>query len=77
MSQPDNDSESPRLMILPSRSADGSLLLRVPADFTDAEAYRAVTGIVAEASQTHEELADLLEERGFHREAFLLGPALD
>jgi hypothetical protein len=71
-----------RLMLLPSRDPARIRLVKVPPDLGPQEAYRMVTGLVAEAGSAAGEagLADVLEAlegRGFEPVEFVLGPALD
>jgi hypothetical protein len=56
--------------------------VRVPDDLGPQEAYRYVTGLIAEVEGTagEDELAEVLEAlegRGFEPVEFVLGPALD
>lgn len=68
-------------MLLPSRTPSMSRLVRMPPDLAPAEAYRLVTGLIAELEQDGdvdvEEVVDLLEEHGFEGVELILGPPLD
>jgi len=73
---------STRLMLLPSKSFEQIRLLRIPDDFEDHEAYRLATGVIAEVELnipgcSWEDVWDALEEHGFEKLDFVLGPALD
>lgn len=72
---------SSRLMLLPSKDAERVLLVSVPDDIAVPEAYRHVTGVIAEvedgASGQPDELIDALEVHGFELVEFSLGPSLD
>lgn len=73
---------SERLMILPSSDPERIHLLRVPEDFESHEAFRHVTGIIAEVEAEKpgyrwEDLRDALEDQGFGEVKFILGPFLD
>jgi hypothetical protein len=70
-----------RIMVLPSKSPSGIRLVRVPQDLGPQEAYRLVTGLVAEVeaggADGLAEIMEALEARGFEPMDFVLGPALD
>jgi hypothetical protein len=71
-----------RLMILPASEFTNIRLVTVPDDIEEHEVYRHVTGLVASVEEkdpdyTWEDIAALLEDRGFVRVDFRLGPALD
>lgn len=71
-----------RLMILPSKDLGRIQLVTVPTDISPHEAYRFVTGLVSEVPREDEQawmdaVMDTLEDEGFERVDFLLGPALD
>jgi len=71
-----------RLMILPSKEIGRVRLVTIPADISPHEAYRYVTGLVSEVPREDEEswvdrVMDTLEDHGFGRVEFLLGPTLD
>jgi len=71
-----------RLMVLPSKDVGRIRLVTVPEDMSPHEAYRYVTGLIAEIERTGEdqwvdEVLDLLEDHGFDGVEFALGPPLD
>ena len=71
-----------RLMVLPSKDVGRIRLVTVPEDMSPHEAYRYVTGLIAEIERTGEdqwldEVLDLLEDHGFEPVEFQLGPSLD
>ena len=71
-----------RLMILPSKDLGRVRLVTIPTDISPHEAYRFVTGLVSEVPREDEQrwvdaVMDSLEDQGFARVDFLLGPALD
>jgi len=71
-----------RLMVLPSKDVSRIRLVTVPEDMSAHEAYRYVTGLVAEVERTGEDqwvenVLDLLEDHGFEGIDFTLGPPLD
>lgn len=71
-----------RLMILPSKDLGRVRLVTIPTDISPHEAYRFVTGLVSEVPRADEQgwvdaVMDSLEDQGFARVDFLLGPALD
>lgn len=71
-----------RIMVLPSKNPARIRLVTVPQDLGPQEAYRLVTGLVAEVEEAagDEGLAgvmEALEGRGFEAMDFVLGPALD
>lgn len=73
---------SKTLMILPSQNTQDIRLINVPDDFEQHEAYRYVTGIIAQVEEDNpdyewDDVMDLLEQRGFEEVEFILGPALD
>jgi len=73
---------SERLMVLPSKDVSRIRLVTVPEDMSPHEAYRYVTGLVAEIARTGEnrwvdDVLDLLEDHGFEGVDFTLGPPLD
>jgi hypothetical protein len=71
---------SQSLMLLPCREPSRTRLVRIPADLSPQEAYRYVTGLIAEVEATGEdclaEVLEALEGRGFEPVDFVLGPAL-
>jgi hypothetical protein len=70
-----------QLMILPSTDPERIRLIRVPYDYERQEAFRHVTGLIAEAECATgcrwEEIVETLEARGFEVLDFVLGPSLD
>ncbi len=73
---------SETLMILPARDSSAIRLVRVPDDFEQHEVYRHVTGLIAQVEEENpdydwDDIAPILEDRGFEAVEFILGPALD
>ncbi len=71
-----------RFMVLPSKDVGKIRLVTVPEDLSPHEAYRSVTGFIAQVEWTGEdqwvgEVSDLLEDHGFEQLDFVLGPPLD
>jgi len=71
-----------KLMILPASEFTKIRLVTVPDDIEEHEVYRHVTGLIASVEEdnpdyTWEDIAALLEDRGFEPVDFILGPALD
>lgn len=71
-----------RLMILPNKDPSRVRLVSIPEDISPHEAYRYLTGLISEVPREDEDLwldavMDTLEDKGFQRVDFLLGPALD
>jgi hypothetical protein len=71
-----------KLMILPSKDPAKVRLLAIPEDLDAQEAFRHATGVIAASEEENpgaptEEIYEALEERGFRRVEFVLGPALD
>jgi len=69
-------------MVLPSKDVGRIRLVTVPEDMSPHEAYRYVTGLIAEIERTGDDqwldkVLDLLEDHGFARVDFTLGPPLD
>jgi hypothetical protein len=70
------------IMVLPSKDSARIRLVTVPQDLGAQEAYRMVTGLVAEVEVAVgedglAEVMEALEGRGFEPLDFVLGPALD
>ena len=70
------------LMILPSKDPHNIRLLRVPPDYEQHEAFRHVTGLIAQvesqdADFTWDDIAEVLEGQGYELVDYLLGPSLD
>jgi hypothetical protein len=73
---------SDMLMILPASEATAIRLVRVPNEFEQHEAFRHVTGLIAEIEEDKpdyewDDIAAVLEDHGFEPLQFILGPALD
>ena len=72
---------NPTLMILPASNPKATRLVRIPTDLERHEAYRHVTGLIAEIEQSSpgsswEDIAAVLEDHGYEPVDFILGPAL-
>lgn len=70
------------LMILPARDKTKIQLVRIPPDYPAKEAYRHVTGLIAQVEEEDpdyawEDVLAALEDQGFEAIDFLLGPSLD
>jgi hypothetical protein len=70
------------LMILPASDKTQIRLVRVPPDYPAKEAYRHVTGLIAELEEREpgccwDDVLTVLEDHGFEAVAFHLGPSLD
>lgn len=70
------------LMILPARDKTKIRLVRIPPDYPAKEAYRHVTGLIAQVEEEDpdhgwEEVLAALEDQGFEAVEFQLGPSLD
>jgi hypothetical protein len=73
---------SETLMILPARESTAIRLVRVPDEFEQHEAFRHVTGLIANIEEDNpdyawEDIATMLEDHGFDPVEFILGPNLD
>ncbi|HHJ15583.1 MAG TPA: hypothetical protein ENJ80_02685 [Gammaproteobacteria bacterium] len=73
---------SEALMILPSSDCTDIRLVRIPDEFEQHEAYRHVTGLIAQIEEddpdySWDDIAAMLEAHGFEPVEFVLGPALD
>jgi len=71
-----------RLMLLPAGDPSKIRLIRVPEDFHSQEAFRRVTGLIAQVEESDQDcdwddLQAVLEENGFETLSFSLGPSLD
>lgn len=72
-----------RYMILPSGKFDDITLLAMPDDVSEEEAFRFVTGLIAQVeeanpdSYSRDDIIDVLEDHGFASIEFELGPELD
>lgn len=70
------------LMILPASDKTAIRLVRIPPDYPVKEAYRHVTGLIAQVEEhdpdyTWEDVLTALEDQGFEAVDFQLGPSLD
>lgn len=70
-----------RHMLLSAENPAESLLVKVPRDYSERDAIRQVTALIAELQQesgglSREDLAERLEERGFVLVGFIPGPVL-
>ncbi|PKM45366.1 MAG: hypothetical protein CVV05_08375 [Gammaproteobacteria bacterium HGW-Gammaproteobacteria-1] len=71
-----------RLMLLPARNFERIRLIRIPDDYSERDAVRRVTALIAEAQEDvqewkWEEVAATLEDHGFTTVEFTSGPELD
>ena len=71
-----------RLMVLPAKDSKNTQLLEIPPDLERQEAFRCVTGLIAEVEQNNpqyqaQDILDMLEDHGFTPLPFLLGPVID
>ncbi len=71
-----------RLMLLHSQDPEKTRLVTVPEDFEEHEAFRHVTGLIAEVQEDNpewdwEDLLEALEPHGFAPVEFMAGPSLD
>jgi hypothetical protein len=72
-----------RYMILPAGKCEDIVLLAIPEDFGEEEAFRFVTGLIAQVeeespdSYSRDDIVDALEDHGFQRIDYELGPELD
>jgi len=72
----------PDLMILPAADKSKIRLVRIPPDYPTKEAYRHVTGLIAQVEEQDpdyawEDVLAMLEDHGFEAVEFQLGPSLD
>jgi hypothetical protein len=70
------------LMILPAADKTRIRLVRIPPDYPAKEAYRHVTGLIAQVEEqdpnhSWEDVLAALEDQGFEAVDFQLGPSLD
>lgn len=71
-----------RLMLLPCRQFERPVLVSIPQDLGEEEAFRHVTGLIAEVeeespgSYSREDILDTLEAHGFIEIEYELGPEL-
>ena len=73
---------SKKFMLLPANKPENVRLILIPDDYEEHEAFRTVTGIIAEVEEQYpntgwQELADTLEDHGFIPQEFILGPETD
>jgi len=71
-----------RYMILPAHEYAETRLIKIPKDFEEHEAYRHITGLIAEVEEenpdyTWKDIAAMLEDHDIEIVDFVLGPALD
>lgn len=72
-----------RYILLPGAAPDDAHLLRIPQDYSDVDAYRHITSVIArhQESAKGSEAARLsleeLSEQGFTEVKFILGPHLE
>ncbi len=71
-----------RLMLLPAHNFERIRLIRIPDDYSERDALRRVTALIAEAQEEAEEwrweeIAATLEDHGFTTVEFTPGPELD
>lgn len=71
-----------RLMVLPSRDPSAIRLVKIPDDIEAHEAYRHVTGVISSVEEAltdydWDDIEDALDEHGYQKVKFILGPALD
>jgi hypothetical protein len=69
-------------MLLPSRDFSRVRLVQMPDDFEEHEAFRYVTGIIAQVEEQDpdydvDDILESLEDRGFTSVDFVLGPEAD
>ncbi|MEA3274451.1 MAG: hypothetical protein U9Q81_03990 [Pseudomonadota bacterium] len=71
-----------RFMVLPSEDVSRIRVVTVPEDMSSHEAYRYLTGLIAEIERTGddrwvEDVLDALEDHGFESVECAIGPHLD
>lgn len=71
-----------RLMLLPAHDFERIRLIRIPDDYSERDAVRRVTALIAEAQEElqewrWEEIAATLEDHGFTTVEYTAGPGLD
>ena len=69
-------------MILPAHEYSSVRLIKIPDDFEQHEAYRHITGLIAEVEEENpdykwDDIATMLEDHDIEIVDFVLGPALD
>ena len=70
-----------KLMVLPAKDPKAIRLVQIPEDFEGQEVFRYVTGLIASVEEENpdyswDDIAVLLEDRGFEILDFMLGPEL-
>lgn len=71
-----------RYVILPAHEYSSIRLVKIPKDFEQHEAYRYITGLIAEVEEENpnykwDDIAAMLEDHDIEIVDFVLGPALD
>jgi len=71
-----------RLMVLPAKQPEAIQLVKIPQDMEEHEAYRHATGVISGVEEQNpdyswEDIEEALEEHGFQKMDFVLGPAVD
>ncbi|MBD3670424.1 MAG: hypothetical protein HUJ29_06590 [Gammaproteobacteria bacterium] len=72
-----------RLMLLPCKTFELPVLVSVPEDFGKEEAFRHVTGLIAQVEEddpaafARDDIVDILEQHGFTEVVYEMGPVLD
>ena len=71
-----------RLMVLPAKQPEAIQLVKIPQDMEKHEAYRHATGVISQVEEQNpdyswEDIEEALEEHGFQKMDFVLGPAVD
>lgn len=70
-----------RLMLLPAHDFNRIRLIRIPEDYSERDAVRRVTALIAEAQEQKawdwDDLAAVLEDHGFGTVDYTPGPELD
>ena len=70
-----------KLMVLPAKDPKSIRLVQIPEDFQEQEVFRHVTGLIAKVEEedpaySWDDIAAVLEDRGFEIVDFILGPEL-
>lgn len=73
---------SEALLVLPAADCSRIRLVRIPEDIGSREAFRTVTGLIAQVEEQNpgygvDDVLAALEDHGFTPVEFQLGPALD
>lgn len=79
---PSTGEQTGQFMLLPAATPPAMRLIRIPDDYESQEAFRRVTGLIAEVEGNDpdydwEDIQAMLEDQGFETVEFVLGPALD